>query len=298
MSNVSNTPKNFALQLGSLISLYVSLVSLNVLLFSVITIAFPDDVDAYWRYESASSAIRFSIATLIVFFPAYLALTRIVNQIRRQPDGLYLTLTKWLIYLSLLAGGGVLLGDFVAIIYNWLEGEITIRFILKALVLAVSMLLPIFYYLKDAQGYWQTNEKQSLLYGLLATALVAGALMVGFLHTETPEEVREMRIDDNQISDLQSIQFQIEDYYRVYEELPADMSLIYSNIPQPDAPENRSEYQYNAINPTHYQLCAEFAYDSKLSEYDRVMPVTEKNHNWTHGSGIWCFERSVAGQKN
>jgi hypothetical protein len=42
-----------------------------------------------------------------------------------------------LVYLSLLVGGGVLLGDLVAIILAFLNGEITTRFILKAGVLLV-----------------------------------------------------------------------------------------------------------------------------------------------------------------
>ena len=125
-----NTPKNFALQLGALITLYVSLTSLMTLLFAVITVAFPDAADGYYTVESATSTIRFSAAILIVFFPVYLWLTRTLNQIRRKEDGVYLTLTKWLIYLSLLGGGGVLLGDLVAVIYNFLEGEITTRFVL------------------------------------------------------------------------------------------------------------------------------------------------------------------------
>jgi hypothetical protein len=40
-----------------------------------------------------------------------------------------------LVYLSLLVGGGVLLGDLVAVILAFLNGEITTRFILKAGVL-------------------------------------------------------------------------------------------------------------------------------------------------------------------
>ncbi len=110
---MENTAKNFALQLGSLISLYISIVALIILLSGVITLQYPDVANGYWEQESASSSIRFSIAMLFVFFPTYIALTRMVNTIRRVEQGVYLALTKWLIYLSLLIGGGAILGDLV-----------------------------------------------------------------------------------------------------------------------------------------------------------------------------------------
>ncbi len=130
---MENTAKNFALQLGALIALYVSIGALIMLLFSTINVIYPDLERYPWEVDSASSTIRGAIAALIVFFPAYLVLTRIVNKIRRAEDAAYSAFTKWLLYLSLLIGGGVLLGDLVTVINNFLNGELTLRFILKAL---------------------------------------------------------------------------------------------------------------------------------------------------------------------
>ena len=130
----NHTAKHFVLQLGSLITLYLSIAFLLVLLFNIINLAYPDAADAYWQIESYSDAVRIGIAMLIVFFPAYLILTRQVNQIRRREssDGSYLGFTKWLVYLSLLVGGGVILGDLVAVILGFLNGELTTRFMLKS----------------------------------------------------------------------------------------------------------------------------------------------------------------------
>ena len=123
-----NTAKHFVLQLGSLVSLYLSLTFLLVLLFGAINIIFPDAADYVWEVESAQSQIRIGIAMVIVFFPTYLLITRIVNQARRkEQNGAYLGLTKWLIYLSLLVGGLVLLIDLVVVIMTFLEGEISER---------------------------------------------------------------------------------------------------------------------------------------------------------------------------
>ena len=176
---MDHTAKSFVLQLGSLIALYVSLSALVAITFGIINLIFPDEAMGYWQYESSQSQIRFGIAMLIVFFPVYVALTRTVNQLRRKSGEKYLTLTKWLIYLSLLGGGGILLGDLVAVIFAFLDGEITVRFILKALALLIIIGAAFKYYLLDARGYWNTHEEQSKIFAAGGAVVVVAVLVRG-----------------------------------------------------------------------------------------------------------------------
>lgn len=293
----TNTAKNFALQLGALIALYISLSSLLVLLFGIINIAFPDELDTAYAYESAQQSIRFSIAMLIVSFPTYLVLTRLVNKTRRKEGGAYLTLTRWLIYLSLLIGGGVLLGDLVAVINTFLNGEITVRFILKALSVFVVVGAAAYYYALDARGYWNEHEKQSVQYGAVAAAVVVAALIAGFFNIEAPQVVREMRLDEQQVHDLQDIQYRIEDHYRTHDELPAAVADLYAGIPVPEAPEGREPYSYQTTGTSKYELCATFAHPTQRSEGARAVPIEPRaaplNYNWDHTAGRVCFDRSV-----
>ena len=60
-------------------TLYVSSFSLLTLLFEYIDILFPDKLETFYRGEF-SSTIRFSIASLIIIFPIYLILTKILNK--------------------------------------------------------------------------------------------------------------------------------------------------------------------------------------------------------------------------
>jgi uncharacterized membrane protein len=157
-----HTAKHFVLQLGSLISLYLSLSFFLVLAFGCINLLFPDTLDSIWEVEQAGSSIRLVFAIVSVFFPTYIILTRLVNKNRRESeDSSYLGLTKWLIYLSLLVSGLVLLGDLVAVIMGFLEGELTFRFILKALAVFVVIGGAFYYYIQDAKGYWLDRDKQS-----------------------------------------------------------------------------------------------------------------------------------------
>lgn len=298
---MENTAKNFALQLGSLISLYVSIGALISLLFGVITIAYPDDAQGTWELTRASTSIRFSLALLIVFFPAYIVLTRFVNTIRRGAQGTYLTLTKWLIYLSLLVGGAVLLGDLVTVLNSFLNGELTTRFILKALTVLIVVAIAFAYYIFDARGYWQEHEKHSWYYAGAVGLFVLISIIFGFQNIETPSEVREMNIDAQQIYDLQNIQSHIEQYYLIQLKLPTTIEQTFQGIEIPTASTARTPYSYKQKSGTTFELCAGFNQPSSVSDremyaqpYASEGTFIQNPHNWEHGSGDWCFERTVS----
>jgi Domain of unknown function (DUF5671) len=295
---MEHNAKHFALQLGALISLYVSVGGLISLLFGIITIAFPDAAAGSWEYESATGSIRWAIALLVVFFPAYLALTRIINVERRTTGAPYQNLTKWLIYLSLLVGGIVLLGDFVSIIYNFLNGELTIRFLLKALTVLVTVGLAFVYYAYDAKGYWHTHEARSKQYGLATLVLVLIAMVFGYMQIEAPSEVRERSLDQRQLDDLSMMQSLITNHYATENALPEKLSDLQLSETLPTAPEDRAPYTYVKRDANSFEICATFAYPSNPSAYpymayDTSGMILKNPDDWNHESGAWCFTRVV-----
>ena len=296
----NHTAKHFVLQLGSLASLYLSLIFLLVLVFGLINLLFPDATDSVWQIEGFSSSVRIGIAMVLVFFPTYLILTRLVNKTRRkEPGGNYLGLTKWLIYLSLLVGGAVLLGDLVAVIMGFLEGELTQRFFLKAFAVLIVVGTAFVYYLLDAKGYWLEREKKSIIFGAGVTILGLVALICGFRHIDTPAEVREQRLYQTQVNDLRDIQWRIQDYLAVNETLPESLNDIEGKLPE--APEDRPTYQYQTTEGG-FQLCATFGQESQKEEFlnGRALPVPVSKtptivnpDNWEHREGEVCFERVI-----
>ncbi len=298
----NHTAKNFVLQLGSVVTLYLSLSFLLVLLFGLINLIYPDATEGSWAIDSAASSIRLGIAMTIVFFPTYLILTRLVNKSRRKDaQAKYLGLTKWLIYLSLLVGGLALLIDLVVVIMTFLEGEITQRFIYKASSVLVVVGAAFHYYLLDAKGYWLKQEQKSIFFGIGASILVAASVIFGFTHIAAPTEVREQKLDATQISDLQNIQWRVQDYLTLNGVLPATLADIETQIPVQTAPEGRPAYIY-AVTDNGFKLCATFAKASLPDEFSFAGPITvgqeEKGiilnpDNWEHGTGEVCFERVV-----
>lgn len=293
-----HTAKHFVLQLGSLISLYLSLSFLLVLIFGIINIIFPNTADGYWAIEDARSSVRIGIAMVVVFFPTYIILTRIVNKLRRtEKNAAYLTLTKWLVYLSLLVGGGVLLGDLVAVIMTFLEGDLTQRFLLKAFAVFLVIGSAFHYYILDARGYWIKHEAKSVQFGIGAVAVVLVALAYGVTNIETPEAVREQKVDQLQLTDLQQMQYRIQDYAVSNNgTLPETLEAL-GEPKVAQAPVGRAAYRYNVTNDG-FELCATFAQPSNPEEFFVSTPVMEKSlirnpDNWQHGTGEMCFERVI-----
>ena len=296
-----HTAKHFVLQLGSLASLYLSLAFLLVLVFAAINLAIPDAADPYWRINEYHTQARLGIAMVIVFFPTYLILTRLVNAARRQAQsGTYLGLTKWLIYLSLLVGGAVLLGDLVAVILAFLEGEVTERFILKATAVLLVIGAAFSYYVLDARGYWLTHELRSRRFGLAATLVVLTCVVGAFTLIEGPGTARERALDEEQIRDLQEIQYQLEDTLRRTGEVPARLSNLTTADELPTAPADRPAYRYEK-SETGFVLCATFATASRPESTRQPLPPDRDGdeaylinpNDWSHGVGETCFARDI-----
>ncbi len=149
------SPKDVFMHLLAIVTLYVSAVTLLVLLFQFIDIAFPDVLTGgYYALQGAYSTIRFSIATLLVVFPVYLFTMRFLNRsYEANPTKRDLRIRKWLIYFTLFVVALVVIGDLVALINSFLGGEITTRFSLKALSILFVTGSIFFYYFADIKKH-------------------------------------------------------------------------------------------------------------------------------------------------
>lgn len=294
-----DTAKHFVLQLGSLISLYISLGFLISLLFGLINLRFPDATDSVYMIESSAQSIRLAIAMVVVFFPTYIVLTRMVNTLRRkETSSEFLPLTKWLIYLSLLVGGLVLLSDLVTVLMTFLNGEITSRFIFKALSVLVVVGLALHYYILDVRGFWIKHEGRSVMFAYGSLLAVFLIVAFGFGTIDTPSQVREMKLDAQQITDLQAIQWRLQDtLVQSSSTVPKDLNEVFGDFPAPTPPDNREAYSY-AETDKGFELCATFAHDSIQNEFsgpmigDKSMPIVNPD-DWQYKAGRYCFKRTV-----
>jgi hypothetical protein len=118
-------------------ALYVSAFYLGDLLFGFINRAFPDDLTFGDRTELIEQGIRWATAALIVAFPLFLFTAwKTGKEIAADSTRRNSAIRKWLTYLTLLVAAAVIVGDGITLVYNVLNGELTLRFILKVLVVA------------------------------------------------------------------------------------------------------------------------------------------------------------------
>jgi hypothetical protein len=133
-------------------TLYVSAYNLGSLLFELIEVAFPDPADrdaAMFRDQR----IRWAISSLVVALPVFLYMTSIVGRaVRTDPTKRASKIRRHLTYLSLFIASCVLIGDGTALVYNALGGDLTVRFVLKVLVVAAIAGTGFTYYLQQLRS--------------------------------------------------------------------------------------------------------------------------------------------------
>lgn len=118
-------------------ALYVSAYHFGDLLFAFINRAFPDELRFPNQLEFIEREIRWSTAALIVAFPLFLfAAWKIAREIAADPARRNSAIRRWLTYITLLVAAAFLVGDGITLVYNVLNGDLTLRFILKVLVVA------------------------------------------------------------------------------------------------------------------------------------------------------------------
>lgn len=124
------------------------------LIFSILNLKLPDPADYVYQERYAVDQIRWAIATLIVSVPAFVWMTLLTDRKIAQDAGHQRSLVrKWLTYLALFVSALGFFGDAIFVIYSFLNGEITLRFALKAATVAIVSAAIFFYYLRGLEDF-------------------------------------------------------------------------------------------------------------------------------------------------
>jgi len=133
-------------------TLYYGAWNLGSLLFTFINRAFPDPTEPnyialYWNEQ------RWATAAIVITFPVFLFMARyIAREIERNPLKRLSPARRWLTYMTLFVSSAALIGDTTTLIYSLLGGDLTIRFVLKVLVVAAIAGTGFGYYLLDMRN--------------------------------------------------------------------------------------------------------------------------------------------------
>lgn len=305
-----NLPRDVFLYLLSIITLIASAVSFGIVVFQYINVYVPDVVsDPYFSRSSYLSSMRYALATLMIVFPVFLWVSSFLKKdVANFPEKRDLKIRKWLLYLTLFAAALVIIGDLVALLRNFLEGELSQRFIFKVITILFIAGSVFVHYLselkeKGKEFSWIRMFDWAVIFVVLAS------IVVGFFLAGSPQNQRLVRLDERRVSDLQSIQWQIVDYWQRKGALPGNLSELADPIRGfmvPRDPETNSNYEYNVKDKLKFELCSVFSTINKENSPEQLggksvpQPVDPYrsgydpvSYNWQHGQGRTCFERTI-----
>lgn len=125
--------------------------NLGSLLFALIDYTVTDTL-ADFRQNQLPRQMRGAIAGLIVALPIFIFVARALQKNRRNNPMMQRSrIRKWLTYVSLIIAGCTLVGDGISLVSQFLNGDLTLRFTLKALVIALIAGGIFGYFIRDAE---------------------------------------------------------------------------------------------------------------------------------------------------
>ena len=283
--------------LVSFIALYTTAFSFGALVFEFIQRAFPDSL--YYGNGMFSSFARNSIAGLIVAFPLFLFLMRLVwKETKGNAKNIESSVRKWFTYCTLVVAAGIMLGDLIAVVSNVLGGELAIRFMLKAATI-LGIALAIFgYYLYDLKRKAEDafSPKAKAL-ALIVTLCVVAAIAYGIFSIGTPGKQRAVQLDQRRVSDLQQISYAVDAYWQRNNALPKSFDDLKNQqnyyIQSINDPKTGEPYEYQTFGEKSYKLCAIFESDSSQHAARFKAPISFSEQQWNHGAGRVCFEKTT-----
>jgi len=296
-----NIPRDLFLHLLAIVALYWSAISFTTLLWQFVDYFFPDSL---YYFQSSLSSIRFSVSSLVIVFPVFILVSWYLNKIYKKEFAVRESkIRKWLIYLTLFIASLVIIGDLIFVINSFLGGATTISFVLKAISILFVAGIIFGYYLDDVRKEFPTKLAKPFAWA--TSILVLAAIIGAFFIIGTPNSARLIQYDMQKVSDLQTIQAQIINYWQKKSALPnslSDLNDPISGFVAPTDPQTKKSYEYNIkdIAGLSFELCANFNKPSQVNQQgisNAEFPVAGApasiSQNWNHATGRVCFERTI-----
>ncbi|MBI5794018.1 hypothetical protein HZA87_02950 [Candidatus Uhrbacteria bacterium] len=295
-----STAKDVFYYLLTIIMLYVGVVSFITLLFQYINVQFPDALDS-WMMAGASDAMRGSISALLIVWPVYILMSWLIGRDLKADHGKQgLWVRKWLLYLTLFVAALTVIIDLITLVNTFLSGEITTRFILKVVVVLAVAVAVFAYYLWELRRDSSVHARLPKHAAIASSIVVVGAIVASFILIGSPGKQRDVRMDQQRVGDLQSIQSQVLSYWIQKEVLPTtldDLKDPFSGYEAPVDPVTGEPYTYTVKGELEFEVCASF--ETEVTEDgNNVYPTMPYGGygvtgNWAHGIGTTCFTRTI-----
>ena len=301
MTQQNNAAKYAFYYILSLVALIFMSLSAGMIVFQIINKNIADVINQY-RGRFSPDQLKFAISALIISAPIfYFTAKQIFKNLFSGALDKDSQIRKWLTYFILLISSVVMTGWFIAVVNSFLDGELTLKFILKVLT-AVGIAAIVFtFYLYDIKRENVAGVKDNVIriyfYGSLALiiAIFVGALFI----IESPRETRDRKMDNEVLLKLNRLDSSVRSYYVENEKLPVNFGelMIEFNYLDEDNFEDSvtgAKFEYTVKEAKIYEFCANFR-ASNNDESDAYKNLYGKE--WEHDAGHQCFEKKIREEK-
>lgn len=282
-----------------MVTFYWSVVAFVSLIFEYLNYAFPDPLPYYGGQYQGN--VSFEMASLVILFPVFLILMRLIRRsIEADATRAQVWVRRWALVLTLFVAGAALAGDLITLVKYFFDGDVTLRFLLKVLVIFLVAGAGFLHFMADLRGYYERNPAKSKLVMWVSGAIAAVTILAGFFIIGTPWEARLYRFDNQKASDLMSIQWSVVNYWQSKGALPQTLAEIPSSLGDvyiPTDPQTGEAYEYTPRGPLSFELCATFNLPMRGSPQNGYeAPMRDPRGDattWDHEAGRTCFERDI-----
>jgi len=304
---VSSLPKEAFLFLMLFAALYAAAFELGSMLFDLINLSLPQPGEIA---QSFIESLRYGIASVVVAFPIFIFMGRVIaTENLRNPGQRISPVRRWLTYLTLFIASVSIIVDLIALIVRFLEGDVTLRFGLKVIVVAILAGGAFIYYLRDLR---RDEVAPSAEFGLTRASRLGFAVLIaavavtigfGFWFAGSPMKARLLTQDVWRVQDLANISRRVQKYYANKGTLPE--SLVACDINPDTFVEQKQDrvtgelYLYRVIDATHFEVGASFALPSE-SDNPRALSGNvgyisrDEAGFWEHAAGAKTFTVDAA----
>lgn len=263
MDNYQHNAKYAFYYLLSLAALVFTALSVGIIAFNIVDRSVVDA--AYYYHGLNEGGLRFAISALFIAAPIfYFSVWLISRGFRLGELAKESAVRRWLTYFILFVSALVILGVLIGLINNFLSGELSWRFALKALItLLISGLIFAFYLWDIRQDILSGGGWVLKIFVGLSAVLVLAAFTSAWFFVESPREARARRLDQNVINNIYALEQAVNNYYSRYQELPQNLEEIKGQgILFDDSllfdPENREPIVYQRVSEDKFEFCAFF----------------------------------------
>jgi len=289
----------------SLVALIFVSISVGLIAFGIINQTVADALTLN-GYSDYNSQFRFAISALLIAVPIFFVINRLINRgLQTKELDQESGIRRWLTYFILLVSSVTVLGVFISVINNFLSGEMTLSFVLKALTMLVISASVFSFYLYDIKRADATLKDQIVkIFFFISLALIVAAFVSAWFFMESPKEARNRRLDQIVISNINSLESAVNIYYETKDVLPNSLDDIkngpgyYNSMEQMIVdPENGDVIVYKKIDATNFEFCADFKTNSSQDNQNRPTMIYSSGSK-DHEAGYQCFKSKVWNANN